>query len=76
MRAEMAVLLAAAGILLVIGIFGYVITEAKIVASDPPGDTTVEIMRPYLPAGLTSLALGFVILVVAAIAAVAMRPKR
>jgi hypothetical protein len=73
MRAEVAVLLAAAGILLVIGVFGYVLTES--IAADSP-DTTVEIIRPYLPAGMTSLALGLIILVVALVSLVAMRPRR
>lgn len=72
MRAEVAVLLAAAGVLLVIGIFGYMITETEIVTGDPPD---VKMIQPYLPAGMTSLALGLIILVVAVVAAVAMRSR-
>jgi len=74
-RAEVVVLLAAAGVLLVIGAFGYLITEPEIVAADPPDTPTVEMIQPYLPAGMTSLALGLIILVVAVVAAVAMRSK-
>ncbi|MCK4456367.1 MAG: hypothetical protein KAW39_01355 [Thermoplasmata archaeon] len=72
MRAEVVVLLAAAGVLLVIGVFGYMITETEIVAGDPPD---VQMIQPYLPAGMTSLALGLIILVVAVVAAVAMRSR-
>lgn len=72
MRAEVAVLLAAAGVLLVIGVFGYMITETEIVTGDPPD---VKMIQPYLPAGMTSLALGLIILVVAVVAAVAMRSR-
>ena len=75
MRAEVVVLLAAAGVLLVIGVFGYMITETEIVAGDPPDTPTIEMIQPYLPAGMTSLALGLIILVVAVVAAVAMRSK-
>ena len=75
MRAEVAVLLAAAGVLLVIGVFGYMITDTEIVAGDPPDTPTIEMIQPYLPAGMTSLALGLIILVVAVVAAVAMRSK-
>ncbi|MCK4367958.1 MAG: hypothetical protein KAU99_03885 [Thermoplasmata archaeon] len=75
MRAEVAVLLAAAGVLLVIGALGYMITETEIVAGDPPDTPTVEMIQPYLPAGMTSLALGLIILVVAVVAAVAMRSR-
>ncbi len=75
MRAEVTVLLAAAGVLLVIGALGYMITETEIVAGDPPDTPTVEMIQPYLPAGMTSLALGLIILVVAVVAAVAMRSK-
>lgn len=75
MRAEVVVLLAAAGVLLVIGVFGYMITDTEIVAGDPPDTPTVEMIQPYLPAGMTSLALGLIILVVAVVAAVAMRSK-
>jgi hypothetical protein len=75
MRAEVAVLLAAAGVLLVIGVSGYVLTESRIVA-DPPDAPTVEIIQPYLPAGMTSIAFGLIILVIAVVAAVAMRSKR
>lgn len=75
MKAEVAVLLAAAGVLLVIGAFGYLITETEIVAADPPDTPTVEMIQPYLPAGMTSLALGLIILVVAVVTAVAMRSK-
>ncbi|MCJ2556300.1 MAG: hypothetical protein LN415_04240 [Candidatus Thermoplasmatota archaeon] len=72
MRAEVVVLLAAAGVLLVIGVFGYMITETEIVAGDPPD---VHMIQPYLPAGMTSLALGLIVLVVAVVAAVAMRSR-
>ncbi|MFQ6106011.1 MAG: hypothetical protein ACE5QF_00255 [Thermoplasmata archaeon] len=75
MRAEVAILLAAATVLIVIGIFGQVITEVKTVASDPIDNSTMTI-RPYLPAGLTSLALGLVILVVAGAVALARRSAR
>jgi len=75
MKAEVAVLLAAAGVLLVIGALGYMITETEIVAGDPPDTPTVEMIQPYLPAGMTSLALGLIILVVAVVAAVAMRSR-
>ncbi len=75
MRAEVAVLLAAAGVLLVIGAFGYLITETEIVEADPPDTPTVQMIQPYLPAGMTSLALGLIILVVAVVAAVAMRSR-
>jgi len=74
-RAEVAVLLAAAGVLLAIGVFGYMITETEIVAGDPPDTPTVQMIQPYLPAGMTSLALGLIILVVAVVAAVAMRSR-
>lgn len=73
MRAEVVVLLAAAGVLLVIGAFGYIITETEIVAGDPP--ETPQLIQPYLPAGMTSVALGLIILVVAVVAAVAMRSR-
>lgn len=75
MRAEVVVLLAAAGVLLVIGVFGYMITETEIVAGDPPDTPTIEMIQPYLPAGMTSLALGLIVLVVAVVAAVAMRSR-
>ncbi|MFQ6128013.1 MAG: hypothetical protein ACE5QW_03830 [Thermoplasmata archaeon] len=77
MKAEIAVLLAAAAVLLVIGLFGHIITEVKTVASEPPDNSTIEkTIRPYLPAGVTSLALGLVILLVAGIVALAMRTSR
>lgn len=48
------------------------ITETEIVTGDPPD---VKMIQPYLPAGMTSLALGLIILVVAVVAAVAMRSR-
>lgn len=73
MRAEVAILLAAAGVLLIIGLFGQIMTEVQTVVPDVPGGPTTEIVRPYLSAGMTSVVLGIVVLVIAGIAAVATR---
>jgi hypothetical protein len=73
MKVEVAVLLAAAAILLVIGLFGQVMTEVESVEPNPPNGTIETVIRPYLPAGMISIVLGLIILLVAAMAALAKR---
>lgn len=73
MKAEVAVLLTAAVILLAIGLFGQVVTEVDSVEPNPSNGTIETVIRPYLPAGMLSIVLGLIILLVAAMVAVAKR---
>lgn len=78
MKAEFAVLLVASLALLVIGLFGGIFTETRTIVSGPSDDPVTEVVqiRPYLPAGITSMALGVLILLILVVLAVATKLSR